>query len=177
LRRSSLQKMIEPSELNPNYGLGTMIENVDGQLTYGHYGNILYNSYVNYFPEDKISIAVMENNAAVLAESVMIDLYRAYKNYKSEPQKPKIEVTCYPVPFNSSVTFSYELYTNAKVALRISNMFGKEVALFQNCEGQTGKHTIIWDGNDTQRKPVPNGVYYYTFIVDKEIYSGVIVKQ
>ncbi len=177
IKRSSMQKMLEPSDFNPNYGLGTMLENVDGQITYGHYGNILYNSYVNYFPDDKISIAVMENNAGVLAESIMVDLYRAYKNYKPQLSKPKIEITCYPVPFKNSVTFSYELYTNARVMLKISNAYGREVAIFTNCDGQNGKHSIIWDGMDIQGKPVPAGLYYYTFIVDKEIIGGVITKQ
>jgi D-alanyl-D-alanine carboxypeptidase len=177
LKRSSIQKMLEPSNLNPSYGLGTMLENIEGQITYGHYGNILYNSYVNYFPDDKISIAVMENNAAVLAESIMVDLYKAYKNYKPQPSKPKIEITCYPVPFKSSVTFSYELYTDARVMLKISNMYGREVAFFPNCQGQSGKHTFIWDGMDKQGKMVPAGIYYYTFMVDKEIYGGVITKQ
>jgi D-alanyl-D-alanine carboxypeptidase len=177
LRRSSMQKMLEPSQFNPNYGLGTMMPNIDGQITYGHYGNILYNSYVNYFPNDGISIAVMENNAGVLAESIMVDLYRAYKKYKPQPQKPKIEITCYPVPFKSSVTFNYELYSDAKVMLKISNVFGREVALFSNCEGQSGKHTIIWDGMDGHGKTVSSGVYYYTFIVDKETYGGIILKE
>lgn len=177
LRRSSLQKMLEPSEVNPNYGLGTMLLNIDGQVTYGHYGNILYNSYVNYFPDDNISIAVMENNAGVLAQSMMVDLYRAYKKYKPQPNRPKIEVACYPVPFNTSVTFSYELYTDAHVMLKISNAFGREVALFPTCEGQNGKHTIVWDGTDNRGKSVSTGFYYYTFIVDKEIYGGIILKQ
>lgn len=177
LKRKSLQAMLEPSAFNPNYGLGTMLLNVDGQTTYGHYGNILYNSYVNYFPDDKISIAIMENNAGVLAESTMVDLYRAYKSYKAQPQKPKIEIKCYPVPFNSSVTFSYELFADSKVMLKISNVFGKEIRLYSNCEGQPGNHTIMWEGTDASGKPVPTGIYYYTFIVDKEILGGVIVKQ
>jgi hypothetical protein len=172
-----MNKMLEPSEFNSNYSLGTMLLNVDGQMTYGHYGNILYNSYVNYFPNDKLSIAVMENSASVLAESIMVDLYKAYKNYKAQPEKPKIEVTCYPVPFKTSITFNYELFKDARVMLKISNMFGREVALFPNCEGQTGEHSIIWNGLDKQRKPVPAGTYYYTFIVDKEMYGGIIVKQ
>jgi flagellar hook assembly protein FlgD len=61
--------------------------------------------------------------------------------------------------------------------LKISNMFGGELAMFPNCEGQNGKHTITWDGKDKQGKAVPAGIYYYTFIVDKEIYGGIIMKQ
>lgn len=177
LKRASMLKMLEPSEFNSNYGLGTMLLNVDGQITYGHYGNILYNSYVNYFPDDNISIAVMENNAGVLAESVMVDLYKAYKNYIPQIPKPKIEISCYPVPFNNSVTFSYELYAEARVMLKISNVFGQEVALFPNCEGQSGKHTIMWNGMDRQGNSVPEGLYYYTFMVGKEMYGGIIIKK
>jgi len=177
IKRLSMQKMLESSKVNPSYGLGTMLLNVDGKITYGHYGNILYNSYMNYFPDDKISIAVMENNAGVLAESIMVDLFRAYKNYKPQAEKPKIEISCYPVPFNNSITISYELYADALVLLKISNAFGREIALFPHCEGQIGSHSIIWDGMDKQGKPVPIGLYYYTFIVDKEIHGGIIVKQ
>jgi D-alanyl-D-alanine carboxypeptidase len=177
IKRSSIQKMLEPSASNPNYGLGTMLLDIDGQPSYGHYGNILYNSYVNYFPNDKISIAVMENNAGVLAESVMVDLYKAYKSYAPQPQKPKIEISCYPVPFRNSITFNYELYSNARVALKISNIFGMEIAYFPNCEGQTGKHTLIWNGTDKHGKTIPVGLYYYTFIVDREVFGGIIAKQ
>lgn len=177
LKRKSLQGMVEPSVLNPNYGLGTMLLNVDGQITYGHYGNILYNSYVNYFPDDQISIAIMENNAGVLAENTMIDLYRTYKSYKPQSHKLKIEIKCYPVPFSSTVTFDYELYSDAKVILKISNVYGKEIAHFSNCDGFAGKHSIIWDGIGANGKSVPSGIYYYTFIIDKEMFGGVIVKQ
>lgn len=177
VKRSSLQKMLEPSAFNPEYGLGTMIVDIEGQTTYGHYGNILYNSYVNYFPDDRISIAVMENDVEIPAKSIMVDLFKAYKDYKLQPKKPKIEITCYPVPFRNTLTFNYELYAEARVALKISNMFGSLVAFFPKCEGQTGKHTLIWNGNDMRGKPVPFGLYYYTFIIDNEIFGGTIAKQ
>ena len=119
----------------------------------------------------------MENNADVLAESIMVDLYKAFKNYKPKPKQPKIDITCYPVPFKNSVNFTYELYTNARVMLKISNMFGVELAMFENCESQKGKHTITWNGKDKQGKTVQAGIYYYTFIVDNEIYGGIIMKQ
>jgi flagellar hook assembly protein FlgD len=61
--------------------------------------------------------------------------------------------------------------------LKISNAYGREVVSFSKCEGQSGKHTIIWDGRDEWGKSVPNGLYYYSFMVDKEIYGGIIIKQ
>ena len=177
LKPSSIGKMLEPSEFNPNYALGTMLLDVDGQMTYGHFGDILYNSYVNYFPKDKLSIAVMGNKANTLVESVMLALYSAYKNYNQQPEYPRMEITCYPNPFKNSITFSYELINDAHVTLKISNMFGRQISILKNCNEQSGEHTITWNGTDMKGRLVSPGMYYYTFIVDKQIYGGVIIKQ
>lgn len=173
----SIQKMIEPSEQNPNYALGTMLLNVNGQITYGHYGDILYNTYLNYFPDDSISIAVIGNKANTLMEGTMLALYSAYKSYKSCPDNSKIGITCYPNPFINSITFNYELFSQAKVFLKISNVFGKEIIVLVNKKEQKGEHTITWNGLDKYGRPVSAGPYIYTFIVDNKIYGGIIVKQ
>jgi D-alanyl-D-alanine carboxypeptidase len=177
IKKASLQKMMEPSVQNPNYGLGTMLLDVNGQTTYGHYGDILYNSYLNYFPDDKLSIAVCGNKANILMEGTMLALYTAYKDYKPDNIIKAIEIASYPNPFASSVTFSYELYKNSKVTLKISSVFGKEVVVLKNGNELSGLHTIQWNGADSYGKPVNSGTYVYTFIIDGKAYGGIVVKK
>ena len=177
LRPMTLRKMEEPCDFNPNYGLGTMLLDVNGQTTYGHLGDILYNSYVNYFPDDKLSIAVMGNKAGSPMQNTMLALYSAYKTYSQKQDKPKIKVDCYPNPFTTSVNISYELKSKATVSLKISNIYNKTIVVLVNNQEQYGKQTFNWNGLNSNNQRQLSGIYVYTLILNGETYSGTIVKQ
>ncbi|MDD3524620.1 MAG: FlgD immunoglobulin-like domain containing protein, partial [Candidatus Cloacimonetes bacterium] len=67
----------------------------------------------------------------------------------------------YPNPFNPSTTISYSLPEATKVRLDIYNLKGQLVKSLVNAKQQTGIHSVVWNGNDTNNTPVASGVYLY----------------
>lgn len=75
-------------------------------------------------------------------------------------------VTCYPNPFHESTQISYRLNSEAHVSIEIYSMTGRLVKMLDNQLQQEGIHQIKWDGKNTNRHPVKEGIYFYHFIVD-----------
>ncbi|MCB5294932.1 MAG: T9SS type A sorting domain-containing protein, partial [Candidatus Cloacimonetes bacterium] len=48
-----------------------------------------------------------------------------------------------------------------KVRLDIYNLKGQLVKSLVNAKQQTGIHSVVWNGNDTNNTPVASGVYLY----------------
>ncbi|HSL88892.1 MAG TPA: choice-of-anchor D domain-containing protein [Ignavibacteriaceae bacterium] len=68
----------------------------------------------------------------------------------------------YPNPFNPSTTISYNLKEKSVVTLEIFDVLGSKIKTIANNETQNaGRHTVIWNGDNTEAKPVSSGVYLY----------------
>ena len=66
---------------------------------------------------------------------------------------------CYPNPFNSSTTFSYNLVAKANVKLSIYNINGRLTNVLVNQEQNMGTHSILWNGTSSTGLSLPNGIY------------------
>lgn len=64
-----------------------------------------------------------------------------------------------PNPFRDSVTLSYELKTPSQVELIIYNLKGQLVSKLENESKAPGSYHVIWNGQDSQEKKVPSGIY------------------
>jgi photosystem II stability/assembly factor-like uncharacterized protein len=88
-------------------------------------------------------------------------------NYTSigeeEPMIPKTIKLCqnYPNPFNPSTTIAYQLTEEANVELRIFDIAGTMIRVFDIGSQRAGYHSVIWDGKNDHRMVVSSGVYYY----------------
>ncbi|NOX37502.1 MAG: T9SS type A sorting domain-containing protein [Calditrichaeota bacterium] len=69
----------------------------------------------------------------------------------------------YPNPFNPATTIAFELPTAARVQLAIFDITGRQIRTLANRSFPAGRHTLIWDGRDSQGHPVASGVYFYRF--------------
>ncbi len=67
----------------------------------------------------------------------------------------------YPNPFNPSTTIRFDVARQGKVALRIYNILGQEVATLVDKRLVPGQYDVQWNANG-----MASGVYFYHLIVD-----------
>lgn len=67
----------------------------------------------------------------------------------------------YPNPFNPTTTISFTLAKSGPANLKIYNAKGQLVRQLANSEYNAGQHHLVWDGRDTQGRPVSSGLYFY----------------
>jgi predicted outer membrane repeat protein len=72
----------------------------------------------------------------------------------------------YPNPFNPTTTINYSLKENSKVSLNIYNIKGQKVKTLVNELLLSGKHSIIWNGRDSNGNRVGSGIYFYKLKTD-----------
>ena len=64
-----------------------------------------------------------------------------------------------PNPFNPRVTFRFELAVESHTRLEIFDLRGRRVADLGSRVRQAGAHSVTWDGDDTDGRNLPSGVY------------------
>ncbi len=67
----------------------------------------------------------------------------------------------YPNPFNPTTTISFTIPSSGNVNLTIYNIRGQKVKTLADKFYQKGKHSLVWNGKDSENKPVSSGVYFY----------------
>jgi len=73
-----------------------------------------------------------------------------------------------PNPFNALTTIQFSLPKENEVSLAIYDLVGRKVAEpLSNVPYESGGHFVIWDGKDSQSRPVSSGVYLYRLEVSK----------
>lgn len=78
-----------------------------------------------------------------------------------DPASPPLNstITLYPNPFNESTTVQFELAKTAVTSLSVYNLKGQKLRVLHNSSLNSGQHKIVWDGKDSQGKPVNSGIY------------------
>jgi len=72
----------------------------------------------------------------------------------------------YPNPFNPSTTIEYSFVQDSFVQLSIYNIKGQKVRQLVSDQLPAGQHSVIWNGNNDNNKPVSSGVYFYKLKTD-----------
>ena len=67
----------------------------------------------------------------------------------------------FPNPFNPTTTIEYTIPESQHVNLSIFDMMGRHIITLQDAEQTAGLHSVQWNGQDQQQRPVANGVYFY----------------
>lgn len=69
-------------------------------------------------------------------------------------------VNIHPNPFNPMTTISFELQKQGSVSLVIYNARGNQVRRLVSENRASGRHEMIWNGQDDGGRSLPSGVYY-----------------
>ena len=99
-------------------------------------------------------IFVTKLNSSVFAENEIIPT--------------EIGLSNYPNPFNPETTINYSLKENSKVSLKVYNIKGQKVKTLVNEVLTAGKHSVIWDGRDSNGNRVSSGIYLYKLIFNNK---------
>ena len=78
----------------------------------------------------------------------------------------------YPSPFHSQLKIRANVDRNAQTDVFVSDMSGKRVAAWDNCN-DNGNVDITWNAGNT----VPSGVYIVSISVDGNVYSMKAIKK
>jgi hypothetical protein len=130
-------------------------------------GDILELTVVVYFPVRDIEREIVSDTIYVDTDVGLkkVTLYFDTNLYSSADDNiisaANTLIGNYPNPFNPSTTiyFTAEHTENAK--LFIYNMKGQKIKTLIDRNIMAGKHTIVWDGKDSNGKSVASGIYYY----------------
>lgn len=67
----------------------------------------------------------------------------------------------YPNPFNPATAIQFALPYEGIVTIRIFNLLGEEVRVFENLTKAAGNHVVMWDGRDKIGQGISSGIYIY----------------
>lgn len=67
----------------------------------------------------------------------------------------------YPNPFNPTTTISYSIRETTPVEIYIYNMLGQKVKTLVSGTVEAGNHSVVWNGQDNNNRPVASGVYFF----------------
>lgn len=67
----------------------------------------------------------------------------------------------YPNPFNPETSIVFSLKEQGHVELEIYNIKGQKVKSLIDRKLEAGKHSIVWDGKDSNNNKVSSGIYLY----------------
>ncbi len=74
----------------------------------------------------------------------------------------------YPNPFNPETNIVFNLPEDGDVQLDIYNIKGQKIRSLINEQFQPGKHSVAWNGKDTNDKQVCSGIYFYKLSVNSK---------
>ena len=85
------------------------------------------------------------------------------------PVSPNLLYPAVPNPFNPNTDISFEMANAGHASLRVYNEAGHLIRTLVNGQYPTGRHTVTWNGCDSQGRAMPSGIY----LVRLETESGI----
>ncbi|MCD4665979.1 MAG: T9SS type A sorting domain-containing protein [Bacteroidales bacterium] len=99
-------------------------------------------------------------------DSIVLTKTDEFGNYVSIsndelPEMDKLELLCFPNPFNPTTTISFSIPKESHAELSIYNIKGQKVKTLLNESAVIGKHTVSWNGKDEYGNSLSSGIYFY----------------
>jgi hypothetical protein len=68
----------------------------------------------------------------------------------------------YPNPFNPSTNLPFDLPKAQNVSFNVYNILGQHVKTLADGMYESGRHTVSWNGTNSNGEDVPSGIYFYS---------------
>jgi len=124
---------------------------------------------VCYFPMDEGTGDIINDHSGRGNHGMLLDALWSAGVIFNSSDVPEAYVTAlprqvmlfhnYPNPFNLSTSIHFELRSIAEIELAVFNINGKRVKTLLRGIQDGGRHTIVWDGTDSQGIVAGTGVY------------------
>lgn len=75
----------------------------------------------------------------------------------------------YPNPFNGTTVINFELASSTHCAIKIFDVFGKEINSLMNERLAPGNYKVAWDGTNSSGLRVSSGVYFIYLVSDDHL--------
>jgi hypothetical protein len=76
-----------------------------------------------------------------------------------------------PNPFNPMTTICFTLPSQAAINLSVFDATGRLVKTLADGVEEAGTHSKVWDGRDSNGRPVTSGIYFYRMQVGSHVQS------
>ena len=81
---------------------------------------------------------------------------------------PAFSMTNYPNPFNPETTISFFLPETEPLTISIFNLKGQKVSALFSGILNSGNHNFVWNGTDSNGRPMSSGIYFARIENDKQ---------
>jgi len=129
----------------------------------------IYNLEMPFLTSIRIFLERDNEDYVLFTSSTGISLYKFdyEQNSATDILSIKPSLSNYPNPFNPETTISFSVTQNSDfVILEVYNIKGQKVKQLVSSQLSAGQHSVVWDGTDTNNKPVSSGIYMYQLKID-----------
>jgi hypothetical protein len=111
-------------------------------------------------PPFDISRAEFSDNSGQAIDIRYSVLCSGSRSSTTLPSESRISVSCYPNPFNGTVSVSYNLPSDGEYDLTIYDILGRKVRVLEQGFLLAGPRRAFWDGTDQYSRNVASGMYF-----------------
>jgi len=101
-----------------------------------------------------------QGNESELSDEVLVSVTSVPDDEEGVLPQEFVLFPNYPNPFNASTVISFSLPRPAEAAVIVHDVLGRRIRALVDQSFPAGKHSVVWDGTDDQRRPVASGVYF-----------------
>lgn len=126
------------------------------------FNNILFGKYsINIKKTGFIPIDTNIDHTTILSieNFNMVSLTISVEDKKTELPQAFNLLQNYPNPFNPGTMITYILNQKTDVAFTMYNSIGQMIRTYEFNKVSPGKHTLWWDGTDSEGNSPPSGIY------------------
>jgi len=112
--------------------------------------------FIELFPLEDIA-----GNPRIYNDQIDMGAYEWQDSAIFNDQLPQsmTKISNYPNPFNPSTTISFDLARSDNISIIIYNLKGQKVKTLLNEYTESGRHSVLWNGDNEQNRPVASGLY------------------